>query len=191
MTAARTYFRPAFALAMTAALALSGCGESGTATAPETAEASEAAAPAATGTLAVANATLRLNPNAAAPSAAYFILTGGTSEDRLVSVTSPDAARAEMHESKMEGGMMTMTPIDAIPVPANGTVEFRQGGKHIMLFDISAAARSAGKVKLVLTFASGATLDAEAIAAAPTGAGADSGHGAMSMDHAGMEHKGN
>lgn len=165
MTVVRPFFRPAVALAMTAALALSACGGSDTASAPQEAGAGEAAgAPAATGTLAVANATLRLNPNAAAPSAAYFILTGGTSEDRLVSVSSPDAARAEMHESKMEGGMMTMTPIDAIPVPANGTVEFRQGGKHIMLFDISAAARSAGKVKLVLTFASGATLEAEAVA---------------------------
>lgn len=189
MTAASPLFRPALALAITAALALSACGGPETASAPEAANVGDAPTPpVATGTLAVGNATLRLNPNASAPSAAYFILTGGTTADTLTSVSSPDAARAEMHESKMEGGMMTMAAIDAIPVPANGTVEFRQGGKHVMLFDITAAARTAGKVKLVLTFASGATLEAEAVAAPvgeAAGGDADDAHAGMAMEHDG------
>lgn len=123
----------------------------------------------ATGTLAVSAATLRLNPNAAAPSAAYFTLTGGAADATLVSASSPDVGRIELHESKMEGGMMTMAPLTDVPVPAGSTVEFRQGGKHLMLFDISAAGRAAGKVKLVLAFADGTTLEIEA-AAAPVGA---------------------
>ena len=149
-------------LALAAAAALTAC------SGPETAPATEdAPAVAATAALAVSNATLRLNPNAAAPSAAYFTLTGGAADATLVSARSPDVGRIELHESKMEGGLMTMAPLGEVPVPAGGSVEFRQGGKHLMLFDISAAARAAGKVKLVLVFADGSTLEAEASVAAP------------------------
>ncbi|QJQ33266.1 copper chaperone PCu(A)C [Sphingomonas lacunae] len=162
MTVRHRTFRPAIALAALSALMVAGCGGQAEKAAEESAAAE---APAATGELAVKDARLRLNPNASAPSAAYFVLTGGASDDSLVSASSPDAARTEMHESKMEGGMMTMAAISSVPVAAGGTVEFRQGGKHIMLYEISEAARTAGKIKLVLTFASGATLEAEAVVA--------------------------
>lgn len=152
------HFKPALAGAMLMACTLpllAGCGDA------SDDQATPVTAPA--GDVAVAGASLRLNPNPAAPSAAYFTLTGGAHDATLVSITSPDAARAEMHESKMDGGMMTMAPLTSVPVPAGGTVEFRQGGMHVMLFDISAAARAAGKVKLVLTFADGRTLEADAL----------------------------
>ena len=179
MTVQRPTFRPAIVLATVSALFVAGCGGQPEKAAEETAAAE---APAVTGELAVTGASLRLNPNAAAPSAAYFTLTGGTSDDSLVSVTSPDAARTELHESKMEGGMMTMAPIATIPVAAGGTVEFRQGGKHVMLFDISDAARAAGQVKLVLTFSSGATLETDAMAAS-----ASAEEGEHEGAHEGME----
>jgi hypothetical protein len=185
MSRHRPLFRHAVVLACTGALALAACGKpQDTATSADNAA---APAPTTTGALAIANASLRLNPNSAAPSAAYFTLTGGTTADTLTAVSSPDAGRVEMHESKMEGGMMTMAPLASIAVPAGGTVEFRQGGKHVMLFDVSAAARTAGKIKLVLTFASGATLDAEAVAA-PLGEEAGEsgeGHEGMAMEHDG------
>lgn len=183
MTALSPRFRPALSMALPLLLALSACGSKQESAPAGEGESSAPAAPAATGQLAVAGATLRLNPNAAAPSAAYFTLTGSAADDTLVSASSPDAARVEMHESKMEGGMMTMAPITSIPVPANGTVEFRQGGKHLMLFDLSEAARAAGKVRLVLTFASGATLETDA-AAARTGEEAGE-HEGMEMEHEG------
>lgn len=153
------HFKPALAGAMLMACALpllAGCSD---ASDDGEHQAAPVAAPA--GDVAVAGASLRLNPNPAAPSAAYFTLTGGARDATLVSITSPDAARAEMHESKMDGGMMTMAPLTSVPVPAGGTVEFRQGGMHVMVFDISAAALAAGKVKLVLTFADGRTLEAD------------------------------
>lgn len=186
MTRLPVRFAPALFATMPLALTLSACGSPADAPTKGEAEGTEVTAPATpapTGELALANATLRLNPNATAPSAAYFVLTGGASDDTLVSASSPDAGRVEMHESKMEGGMMTMAPIASIPVPANGTVEFRQGGKHLMLFDVTAAARGAGKVKLVLTFASGATLETDAVAA-PAGEESVS-HEGMEMEHEG------
>ena len=62
-----------------------------------------------------------------------------------------------MHESKMEGGMMAMVPITSIDVPASGSVELRPGGKHLMLFDVAEAARTAGSVRLELHYADGTT----------------------------------
>lgn len=100
-------------------------------------------------------ATVRFNPNALAPSAAYFTLTGGASDAVLIGASSPDLERAELHESRMDGGMMTMVPIARLPIPAGGQVVFRQGGKHVMLFGISEAARTRGNLTLTLDFADG------------------------------------
>ena len=185
MSRLRPLFRPAILLACTGALALAACGKpQDTATSADNAA---APAPTATGALAIANASLRLNPNSAAPSAAYFTLTGGATPDTPTGGGAPDAGRAGKPGSQMEGGMMTMAPLSSIAVPAGGTVEFRQGGKHVMLFDVSAAARTAGKIKLVLTFASGATLDAEAVAAPLGQEAGESGEGpeGMAMEHDG------
>jgi periplasmic copper chaperone A len=110
------------------------------------------------GNLMVSEPSIRLNPNAAAPSAAYFTLTGGAMAQVLTGVSSPDLERAELHESKMEGGMMTMAAMPEVAVPAGGTVIFRQGGKHVMLFGISDAARAAGQLTLTLAFKDGQTV---------------------------------
>lgn len=100
---------------------------------------------------------LRLSATPGAPSAAYFTLVGDGTAKSVTSVTSPDAGRVEMHESKMEGGMMAMVPITSIDVPASGSVELRPGGKHLMLFDVAEAARTAGSVRLELHYADGTT----------------------------------
>lgn len=100
-------------------------------------------------------ATVRFNPNPAAPSAAYFRLIGGDSDAVLIGASSPDLEHAEMHESRMDGGMMTMEPITRLPISAGEQVVFRQGGKHVMLFGISEAARARGNLTLTLDFADG------------------------------------
>ena len=100
-------------------------------------------------------ATVRFNPNPAAPSAAYFTLTGGASDAVLIGASSPDLERAELHESRIDGSMMTMEPIAQLPIPAGTQVVFRQGGKHVMLFGISNAARTRGNLALNLDFADG------------------------------------
>lgn len=113
------------------------------------------------GSVLVSAPSIRLNPNAAAPSAAYFTLTGGSTAQVLTGLISPEIERAELHESKMEGGMMSMAAMPEVAVPAGGTVIFRQGGKHVMLFGISDAARAAGKVTLTLTFKDGQSVPVE------------------------------
>lgn len=120
--------------------------------------------------MSVEDATVRLPAVAGRPGAAYFTLHGGPVEERLMSISSPLAVRTELHDVTMDGNVMKMTPIDGgLAVPAGATVEFKSGGKHVMLFDVSPKAEPGSKVPLTLTFASGATLSTEAVAQSPGG----------------------
>jgi periplasmic copper chaperone A len=147
-------------------LVLVACGDASTpATSPETTAKNERDVPPVAASFGVTGVSMRLNANATAPSAAYFTLGGGSEGATLTGITSADAGRVELHESRMDGGMMTMAAVPSIVVPANGTVEARPGGLHAMLFDVTPAARAAGKVRLTFTFADGQTVAADAVAA--------------------------
>ena len=149
-------------------LALSACGAADPAATEErvlTAKADLAG----NGELAIVDASVKLNANPAAPSAAYFTVKGGDIGTTITGVQTADAERAEMHESNMEGGMMRMNAIADVDVPANGEVRFEQGGLHVMLFGLTDAARAAGKVVLSISFADGTTRDVEAPLVSVTG----------------------
>ncbi len=47
---------------------------------------------------------------------------------------------------------MTMSPVEAIDVPANGQVELKPGGYHIMLIGLKQDMKVGDKIKLTLTF---------------------------------------
>ena len=118
----------------------------------------------------VAEAEVRLPAVKGNPGAAYFTLHGGAVDERLMSVSSPLAVRAEMHDMTMDGDVMKMDAIDGgLAVPANATVEFKSGGKHVMLFDISPKVEPGDTLPLTLSFASGTTLSTEARAVAAGG----------------------
>jgi len=124
----------------------------------------------------VDHAWVRLPAVSGNPGAAYFVLSGGPVDDRLMTVTSPLANRAEMHDMAMGGGAMkgsgmSMAPMDAgVALPKGGTITFAPDGKHVMLFDIAPKATPGGKMPLEFRFASGATLQAEADIIAAGGA---------------------
>jgi copper(I)-binding protein len=98
---------------------------------------------------------LRLSATPDAPSAAYLTITGGATDMVITGIDSMNAARVEMHESRRENGMVSMAPVESITVPANGRVEMRPGGLHLMLFGIDTATREAGTILLRLRFADG------------------------------------
>ncbi len=128
---------------------------------------------------------LRLSVTPDRPSAAYLTLTGGDAAKVLTAVSSPDAERVEMHETKREGDMTMMAAVEQIEVPAGGEVKMRPGGLHLMLFNLSEAARTAGSVTLNLSFADGSS---ETIVANTANLAALEG-GADSEDHGG-DHSG-
>lgn len=115
-------------------------------------------------------ASVRVNPNPNAPWAAYFTLKGGDEPLTITGIAVDGAARAELHESRMEGGVANMAALARISIPAGEDVIFRPGGKHVMLFDVTPAARAAGQMSLTLSFDDGSTLPI-ILAFAPQAAG--------------------
>lgn len=89
------------------------------------------------------------------PSAGYFVIHGGEEPVQLQAVETEVAQRVEMHGSVMQNGMMTMTPIKTVDVPAKGKVAFAPGGKHLMLFGLNPGAVKMGKASLTLIFSNG------------------------------------
>jgi len=70
----------------------------------------------------------------------------------LVDAASPAAKIVEIHEMKMEGGMMKMSAVDKLPLPAGKAVELKPGGYHVMLMDLVQPLKEGDTVPLKLTF---------------------------------------
>ena len=121
------------------------------------------------------------------PAAGYFTVEGGPRDVELVTVTADLAQRVEMHESVKENGVVTMKPLAAAVVPAKGKLEFKPGGKHLMIWHINGAAVRAGKLPMAFVFTDNDNeriLFDLPIKPAPN-ASADGG---MAMDHGAMDH---
>ena len=71
---------------------------------------------------------------------------------RLVAVSTPVAGVAEIHEMKMDGGVMKMRALPGLELPANQAVELKPGSYHLMLMDLKAPLMKDGSVALTLTF---------------------------------------
>lgn len=86
------------------------------------------------------------------PAVGYFTVTGGPRDVKLMAVTADLAQRVEMHESVRENGVVTMKPLARAAVPAKGKLEFKPGGKHLMIWHINGAAVRAGKLPMAFVF---------------------------------------
>jgi copper(I)-binding protein len=69
---------------------------------------------------------------------------------KLVSVQSPLAGVAEVHEMAMDGNVMKMRAMTALDLPAGKAVELKPGGYHVMLMDLKQPLKSGESVPLTL-----------------------------------------
>lgn len=130
-----------------AALALAACGgASGSST-----SGSSTGGPS-TGGISVSDAWVRNPPISDQPDAAYLVIQNNGAADQLLSITSDIAQTIELHESMESNGMMQMSPVPSIPIPANGKVELKPGGFHIMLIGLKQPLKTGDKVQLTLNF---------------------------------------
>ena len=79
--------------------------------------------------------TVRLAAVPGRPAAGYFELRIEGDRGALVSVTSLQAGRIEMHETMSAGSMTSMRPIARIAVRDGDRLSFAPGGRHLMLFE--------------------------------------------------------
>lgn len=85
--------------------------------------------------------------------AAYATIENrGGADDTLVEALSPVAERVEIHDMTMEGMVMKMRKLDALPVKAGETVSLAPGGKHIMLIGLHGPVEEGMPVPLTLVF---------------------------------------
>ena len=109
----------------------------------------------AAGALRAERGWIRATPPNALVAGGYMTLrNAGTTDDRLVSISSPAAARVEMHEMRMDGGAMQMRALpDGVPVKAGATVEFKPGGSHLMFIGPTRAFTAGEQVEVTLRYA--------------------------------------
>lgn len=134
------------------------------------------------GPLKIGHPWSRATPAGAKVGGGYLSIENtGSAPDRLVSISVPFAARAEIHEMATKDGIMTMRPLEqGVEVPAGAKVEFKPGGYHIMFMELKQPLKQGEMMKGTLTFEKAGSVDVEfkvdAIAAKGSDEGAHKGH---------------
>ena len=93
-------------------------------------------------------------------SSAYLTIENkGTSADRLVAVSFARAKEVQLHEMKMDGDKMMMRQITSVEIPANGIVELKPGGNHLMLMGLDSPIKDGEQLKMTLQFEKAGKVD--------------------------------
>jgi copper(I)-binding protein len=100
----------------------------------------------------VTSAWSRATPPGLAVGVLYLEIAGAPTADTLVRIETPVAARAELHSSSTEGGVMRMRPVSTLAIPASGRVRLQPGGIHGMLVDLQQPLTEGGRFPLTLVF---------------------------------------
>lgn len=108
----------------------------------------------------------------------YLTITNGGDADRLVSASAGRAGTVQIHEMKMDGGIMIMRELkEGVVVPAHGAVELKPGGYHIMFMNVAEPFKEGEEIKATLVFENAGPVDVEFTVGPAAG-----GDGAMAHD---------
>lgn len=102
----------------------------------------------------------RATPNGAKTGAVYMTIDNKSdTADKLTGVSSDVADKVQVHEMKVENGIMQMREITGgLPVPANGSVVLKPGSYHVMLIGLKKPLTAGETFPLKLTFAKAGTI---------------------------------
>ena len=108
--------------------------------------------------------------------AAYVtIVNRGNDGDRLVTVKSTAARRAQIHLHVMAANVMRHRIMERIDVPSGQTVTFAPGGLHVMLIDLTAPLEIGTKFPLILKFEQAGSVAVDVVVQPFRSPGPDSG----------------
>jgi hypothetical protein len=100
------------------------------------------------------NAWVRATVPAQKTTAAYVTIHS-TDYARIVEVKTPAAGHAEIHESKMTGGVMRMDAMDDFLLLPGTSVELKPGSYHLMLMELAKPLTAGSKVPLTFVVEEG------------------------------------
>ncbi|MBB1088177.1 copper chaperone PCu(A)C [Lysobacter sp. SG-8] len=153
---------------LVACLALPGCADQPGPAVDSVPEPSQTAsvpgtAPAAEARLRVDGAWIRaMAPGAPVAGGFMTLHNDGGSDDRLVEISTPDAARVEMHEMLEVDGVMQMRHLaDGLPVAAGAAIELQPGSYHLMFIDPVRMLAEGDRVPATLRFEQAGPVEVE------------------------------
>jgi copper(I)-binding protein len=129
------------------------------------------------GNLQIANPWTRATPKGSTVAGGYMVITNkGTSSDRLVGGSTAVAGRFEVHRMAMEGGVMTMRPVEGgLEIKPGESVELKPGSFHVMLMGLKQPLEKGQRIKGTLEFEKAGKVEieyaVEAIGATPAAKG--------------------
>jgi periplasmic copper chaperone A len=126
-------------------------------------------------------------PSRAAKSAGGYmtIVNSGTEADHLIGIETALAAKAEVHESKVDAdGIGTMERALSVEIPAGETVELQHGGFHVMFMGLNGPLMEGEMQPATLIFEKAGRVEIDFMIEAPAGMGTEMDH--SKMDHSAM-----
>ena len=102
-------------------------------------------------TVEVKNAWVRATVQGQKATGAFMQITAPAAST-LISVSTPVAGVAEVHEMKMDGDVMRMRPLTkGLELPAGTAVQLQPGGYHLMLMDLKLPLQKDTTIPVTLT----------------------------------------
>ncbi len=132
----------------------------------------------------VKNAWARATVKGQMATGAFMTITAKDGS-KLVGAASPVAGVAQVHEMKMEGGVMKMAEVKGgLELPAGKTVELKPGGYHVMLMDLKEPLAKDTTVPVTLMFKDAKGVESKVELKMPVAMTAPGGMGKpAAMDH--------
>ncbi len=140
------------------------------------------------GTLTISAPWARATPKGASVGGGYMTITNnGTTSDSLVGGSTAIAKQVEVHQMKMENGVMKMRPVTGgLKIDPGQTVDLEPSGYHLMFVGLKQQLTKGEHFKVTLEFAKAGKVDVDFTV---QGLGATSAGDMGAMDHSGTPMK--
>jgi hypothetical protein len=123
----------------------------------------------------------RATPKGAAVGGGYMTITNtGTAPDRLIGGSTDVAGKFEIHEMKMDNGVMKMRPVEGgLEIKPGQTVKLDPGGYHIMLMGMKQQLKEGEHFKATLDFEKAGKVNVDFAVAGIGATNGGASHGTM------------
>ncbi len=134
------------------------------------------------GTLTIDHPVARPTPPVARNGAVFMVISDLDGDgDTLLSASTPNAARTEIHRTSIKDNIAKMERVETVPVAAGDAVVFEPGGLHVMLMGLKGPLIEGESFPLTLTFENAGPVEIEVKIENPQ----DHGEADKSDDHSG------